>query len=140
MLRSEIVTAARSYIGASWAHEGRTRGGLDCIGLIQVVGGSFGVPYTDMTGYDAAPDGHLFLGHLKKHLTINQGGVYFDGTIGLFRQNRYPCHVGIFATLNGQRSLIHAALSARRVTETRFIPDGDLRLVLAMEYPGVEDG
>jgi len=140
MLRSEIVAVAREYLGVRWSHEGRTRGGLDCVGLIQMVGARFGVPYTDMVGYDASPDGHMFLNHLRDHLTVNQRGMYFDGTIGLFRQNRFPCHVGIFASRGEERTLIHSSVAARCVVETTYDSTDTLKLVLAMEYPGVEDG
>lgn len=141
MKRHEIVQAARDYIGTPWIHEGRSDGGLDCVGLIQMVCDKFNIYYEDLKGYSAAPNGHMFLNHLTKYLTVNKNCDYQDGSIGLFRQNRFPCHIGIFATNEfGQRTLIHASLSARKVEEATYTEGSGLSIVLAMEFPGVENG
>jgi cell wall-associated NlpC family hydrolase len=33
-----IVSAARSWLGVPWRHQGRTRQGVDCAGLVVLVG------------------------------------------------------------------------------------------------------
>lgn len=138
MQRSLIVPYARTLIGIPWAHEGRTDGGMDCIGFVQNVGAHFGVPFEDLKGYDAAPNGLKFLNHLLKYLTIVPGAVYQDGSIGVFRQYRYPMHVGIFATRDGRRTLIHSSRTAGGVVEVGFVSPQNI--VMVLDFPGVEDG
>ena len=141
MKRSEIVQYARSFIGVPNYREGRTRGGLDCIGLIQVVGSHFGIQYEDKFGYSDIPVNHEFLSHLMKYLTVNKNAAIHDGTIGLFRQNRYPCHVGIFASNDrGDRTIIHSSIPAKKVVERLYVNGSPMHLSMTLEYPGITDG
>ena len=39
---SAIVAAARTWLGVPWRHQGRTRQGVDCAGLVVLVGRGLG--------------------------------------------------------------------------------------------------
>lgn len=41
--RAQIVEEARSYLGTKWLHQGRTRDGVDCAGLVACVGNALGL-------------------------------------------------------------------------------------------------
>lgn len=139
MKRIEIVEAARSYLGVRWVHEGRSRAGMDCIGLVCRVGTDLGVEYEDMKGYDRVPNGQVFVNHVKKYLTPNRSGLILPGSVGLIRQSRYPCHAGIFSEKDGETYFIHAFLPRHKVVEERFIQAPDFGLVAVLDYPNVED-
>jgi cell wall-associated NlpC family hydrolase len=38
-----IIAAARSWLGVPWRHQGRTRQGVDCAGLVVLVGRGLGL-------------------------------------------------------------------------------------------------
>ena len=50
-LRIEIVEYARTWLGTKWRHQGRSKQGIDCIGLIIRTAEEFGFQYEDSTGY-----------------------------------------------------------------------------------------
>ena len=42
-----IIAAARAWLGVPWRHQGRTRQGVDCAGLVVLVGREFGLAAYD---------------------------------------------------------------------------------------------
>jgi cell wall-associated NlpC family hydrolase len=59
--RTDIVAAARTYLGVPWRHQGRTRAGLDCAGLIVMVARDLALSDYDSTAYGRRAQGHAFL-------------------------------------------------------------------------------
>jgi cell wall-associated NlpC family hydrolase len=55
---ADIITAARAYLNVRYAHQGRSRvEGLDCVGLLIVVGHDLGVTDFEFLDYSNEPDG-----------------------------------------------------------------------------------
>jgi len=138
MTRSELVDQARKYVGIPWLHQGRSVAGVDCIGVLLGVSDAFDVYYEDMQGYARTPEGHVFLRQLLKFFPISRSAPQ-AGSIGVFRQGSFPCHVGIFGEDNKKHlTLINASIKHRKVVEERFVPES-WNLVYTLNFPGVTD-
>lgn len=140
MTRDEIIDEARRYVIAKtrWRHKGRTRTGLDCIGLLVITGARFGVPIRDVEDYSSMPTGRL-MGHLRSHLIPRPGEAARKGMVAVFHDSSHPCHVGIIGQRHGRTSLIHASLERRSVVEEDFEGRWNQALVELFDFPGVED-
>jgi len=134
---AEISAEARSWLGVQWRHQGRNRAGVDCVGLLIQVGAAFGIACEDMKGYAREPHDTTFLHHLRKYLTPAPAGDTSEGTVGIFRQSRFPCHVGIFSEKNGYVTLINARADHGLVVEELFQDNSNsLHLVECRRFPG----
>ncbi len=67
--REQIIEAARSYIDVPYKQQGRSREhGLDCVGLIVMVGHDTGYTDFDFLEYGSNPDGETMERLLNEHL------------------------------------------------------------------------
>lgn len=140
MKRQQIVDEARKWLGVRWAHQGRSRFGVDCIGLVSQVGLAFGIKHEDRHDYGRVPNDLKLMDHLHKYLHLMPPDVKLDGMVGVFRMSARPCHVGIFSTKDGAPHLVHARANLREVIEEPFINgQNQLNLVEVLSYPGLED-
>ncbi len=142
MTRDEIIAEARRYKTsrngkpARWTHKGRTPMGLDCIGLLVLVGRTFDVPIRDLTDYSNFPDGRL-VEHLTNHLVWRPDAR--PGAVVVLRDGYLPCHVGIIAEMYGKPTLIHASLARRGVCEENFEPKWKSLTRGFLDFPQVQD-
>ena len=139
LTRANIVADARSYVGIRWLHEGRSRSGVDCVGLLCCVGKDFGVKFEDMKGYSRIPSGFGFMNHLLKYTTINRTNLPQPGSNAMIRGAERASHVGIFGEIGGRPTLIHANSLAGIVEEKYWQPGVNFALVRVLDYPGVLD-
>lgn len=59
--RTELIEAARKYVGVPYAHQGRSAEvGLDCGGLLLLMGRDTGISSLEHLGYATRPDGETF--------------------------------------------------------------------------------
>jgi cell wall-associated NlpC family hydrolase len=136
--RAAVVAEARNWVDVKWRHQGRNANGVDCVGLIVMVCQTLGLSDYDSTNYGRDPDPMKFLPHFT-----NGGAVRInpkdakDGDLVIFRQDKFPCHSGILATMHGARSVIHAHAGRHKVKE-ELVPD-DAPIVACYHLPGVED-
>lgn len=138
--RHAIVEEARKWLGTKWVHQGRNKFGIDCAGLLCVVGWGLGIDVKDKKGYQRVPDKAGFIAHLRSELTQGNVRAIKDGSVGVFTQSLYPCHTGIFCWNGGQLYLIHSTASRRKVVEEKL--DGvrpEIRLTGVLEFPGVAE-
>jgi cell wall-associated NlpC family hydrolase len=138
MTRDEIITAARGYIDVPWRHRGRTATGVDCIGLVCVVGDQFDIPYEDIDGYSRSPDGR-FVDHVRKFMIYRDPQVVAPGCAVILRDSHQPCHIGIITEKFGKPWLLHASLQKRKVVEEEWDSYWQSRFRCALDFPGVED-
>ena len=123
-----LVTAARSYVGVPWRHLGRSRTGVDCIGLVLLAARDVGVELPDPAPYVREPQGTRLLdgilGHAERVANPRSGDIL------LFRMGLYGGHVGI-ASLHpawGVPACLHAYAPRRQVVEQPM--DAELRAAL----------
>jgi cell wall-associated NlpC family hydrolase len=61
----QIVAAARAWLGVPWRHQGRTCQGIDCAGLVVLVGRALEICDYDTTAYSRRPEGQGFVQHFR---------------------------------------------------------------------------
>ena len=137
--RNEIVEEARKWLETPWVHQGRSAAGVDCAGLIIKVAEAIGHPAPDMKGYFRRPDGAKFLKHLRSNLVLGDYDNPKPGSIGVFRQNQFPCHVAIFSIKHDRLSIIHSHATRRRVLEEVFDHEWPIQLMQVLEFHEVEN-
>ena len=133
--RLDIVMEARKWLGVRFRHQGRSRSwGVDCVGLIYVVGSALDLMHYDYRGYDRDSSAE----DIAKHFDLagfREKDIPLPGDVLLLRDHITPCHVAIYS---GGLSAIHAHACARRVVERKYTnPNG---VVGCYAYPGIDDG
>jgi len=139
-LAQQIVTEARSLIGVRWQHQGRTREGLDCIGLPilcanTVLGQTFIPP-----DYGRVSEDESMLEYCRAELVqipvadAQPGDVVVLG----FMRQRHMALLGDYP--GGGLSLIHAHLANRQVVEARLDSAWASRILEAFRFPAVAGG
>lgn len=114
---SRVVEAARAYKGCPWRHQGRSRSGLDCAGLLVLAFRDAGVVLTDLSAYTRHPwkDG---LEQVLAHNFQKVDSAPAPGDVLLFRYTRYPQHLalatdkGIIHSLSGGPGVVEHGLDS----------------------------
>lgn len=122
--RDDIITEARRWIGTPWRHQGRSRAGVDCVGLVVMVARNLGLEPEDVTGYARRQDGRTLLRHLHKQLDQKFIINWKIGYIGVFKESAFPIHVGFLSNREGVPTVIHAHARRRQVIEEALDPYG----------------
>jgi hypothetical protein len=139
---ADVAATARSFIGTRWEHQGRSRNGVDCLGLVLLVAQQHGLTDFDTRDYARQATDESMLWQCRKLLLpvdVSQGRPG-DIPVMRFGTNR---HIGVFGDyLYGGLSLIHAfSLAPHRVTEHRFSDEFlrhyDAALIGVFRFPGV---
>jgi hypothetical protein len=143
MTGEEIVAVARKWLQVPFRPCGRSRSGIDCLGLLVVVARDLNVPHRDEPHYAMwGRSDHLLLKRMGESLHRERGDTPLRaGLIGAFAVERLPVHAGIFSMLYGRPHLIHARVVPPRVIEESFemIPRHECRLIALFSLPGMED-
>ena len=117
----DIIRTARSYLGVRFRHQGRSRNGIDCAGLIVSVGHDLGLQReADYTAYSHAPDGRTLHVLLARHFDVVPPGEMSLGDVVFMAFQEFPQHLGILADACRPFSLIHAYAPSRKVIEVRL--------------------
>jgi len=117
--RSDVVTAARSFLAVPWRHQGRDRDGLDCVGLVIMVARAIGegADWLEQP-YATFPSERHVRAVLDAHLTPLRGAPE-PGDIALIRWRRTANHLA-FVTDGGQPfGLLHSYRAMGKVSEHR---------------------
>jgi hypothetical protein len=127
-LAAAFVTAARGYVGVPWRHLGRSRTGVDCIGLVLLAARDVGCDLPYPAPYAREPQGTRLLegilAHAERIASVEPGNVL------LFRLGLYGGHVGIASVHPawGVPACLHAYAPRRQVVEQPM--DAELRTAL----------
>lgn len=118
-----FITEARTYLGVRFRHQGRSRRGVDCAGLLLASMAAIGRPIADLEAYGREPLG----GGLRAMLVSNLGDPVpkadmRPGDVALMKFRGEPSHVGLLGDYpHVGCSLIHAyAADVMRVVEHRI--------------------
>ena len=120
MTGAEIVAVARTFLGTRYLHQGRSRAGVDCIGLPVCVRAELGLPALDASGYARSSASSEMLDYCKANMIEIQRA---DLTLGdvLVQMDGTARHMAIVADCAyGGFSIIHAWLPSRKVVECRL--------------------
>lgn len=145
--RVDIVAEARSWLDVPFHHQGRTRAGCDCGGLVGGVAVALGVvPQTWWAesfdplfgGYARTPAGGVLQRVCESFMTTIDIGAAGPGDVLLMRFKTEPQHLGILADyVHGGLSIVHALSRAGKVAEHRMAPEWWARVVAVYRMPGV---
>lgn len=138
MTADEVIEYARTWLGVPYQHQGRTRHGVDCLGLLVNMAQHFGVTDYDEAAYSSNPSGR----HMRLMLdTYLHRDMYCQcprkGDILHMAANSEPQHVAVVSQVTPLR-IIHATSEAGKVIEQRV--DRLMRCKIRGVYriPGVQ--
>ena len=122
--RAAFIAEARSYVSppVRFRHQGRTRNGVDCAGLLLLSMAAIGRPIQDLSAYGREPLGN----GLRAMLVANLGepvpkADMRPGDVVLMRFRGEPTHVGLVADyIYGGLSLVHTFAQVKKVVEHRI--------------------
>lgn len=120
MRNDEIIAEARSWIGVKWKHQGRTRSGVDCLGLIVVTAQKLGISDADERVYSPRPDGKSLVKRFAEEMDEISLKEIRAADVILFADSIYPCHVAFVSEKHGQLYIIHSHATRRQVLEERY--------------------
>jgi len=130
----DIANKARELVDVRFHHQGRSREGLDCGGLIALDCTELGLAVVDATGYPRTPD----LPFMRRFLGWNAREVPdrppLEGMVLLFIILRIQPHLGI---LVAPEWFVHTYESMAKVMLTRFDPKWQARVDSVWELNGV---
>lgn len=141
-----IVAKAREWVDAKvrWRHQGFTRRGCDCIGLVGGVAFELGISDAWVTqaslrfkGYGRLPQAHLIYQACAEFLAPVPVVDAQPGHILLARFDAEPQHFAFMSSDRGDDCMIHALASNRRVVEHRIDDLWRSRIVCAYRFRGV---
>lgn len=129
----DIVAAARRWLGVPYQHQGRSRLGVDCVGLVILLlreGGIVPADF-DVQGYARIPDGTM----LRQCDAQLERAPLAVGAIAVMRFDRDPQHMAVVCDYrHGGLSLVHALEPSRRVVEHRIDSATRHRIVQAYTW------
>ena len=112
--KEELVLQARTWLGVPYKHQGRTRSGVDCGGLLLCVGEELGIQVVHPETYSMSPDPKLIqasiLANCTKVDSIQPGDVLWFSFAG------EPRHVGLASDIG----VIHSWAKPGKVVEHRL--------------------
>lgn len=114
--RTDIVFEARKWVGVPYRHQGRSRTGVDCIGLAVVVVRELGLMDYDIDGYSRVPSGRMMTRLMAERLQTIDLADAQPGDLLHMAFTGQPQHVAIVSSDNPAR-IIHADAVAGRVVE-----------------------
>lgn len=129
--RAAGLAAARAMVGVPFRHCGRTRKGIDCLGLVRHYLVAAGRDVPDDRGYGRRPEPQS--DRLRETLRGYFGDPVADlqpGDVVVMTWHEVPNHVAIVGDYPlGGLSLIHALLQVQRVVEHRLAGEWPDRIV-----------
>jgi cell wall-associated NlpC family hydrolase len=143
ILRNDIMKAARSYDGVPFLHQGRTRTGIDCIGLIWAVAHDVGYDFEMTNAYSGSPSGQKVIEDANKALVQDDRQGWDNLKVGDIiivwgYQRNIPQHFAVIGTMHGKLTMIHAFARAGKVTEHYLIPFWKERYMGTWQFPETE--
>lgn len=121
-----MIAAARSYIGTPFKHQGRSRDGIDCVGLLVLVARDLGFSVIDRPVYPRAPKSDLL-----ESMVARQGqraAGWEPGCIVLYGKS-FARHAAIY----GDGTIIHAVPTG--VIEVSFLKIKSIRSYWKFVWP-----
>lgn len=135
MLNSnDIVTTARSWVGTPYLHQGRSRLGVDCGGLLVCVARELNLDIVEFSAnYSMSPDPGFILNYIESNAYKISKTERQPGDIIHFSFAGEPRHVGIASDVG----VIHSWAKPMKVVEHRIDSVWEKRIVNIYRYKGL---
>ncbi len=117
MTPTAFIEAARTYKGTRWHHLGRSKEGLDCIGLLLCAADDCGIPHPIPAPYPKGQTGFDLTdacARIGRQVQVREAR---DGDILVFACGIFPGHLGLRTTVNNIPHVLHAPVNRRKVVE-----------------------
>lgn len=139
MSGAEIVAKAREFLGVRYAHQGRSRAGVDCIGLPVCVRAELGLEHLDAGAYARRTTDSEMLDFCRKNMRPVKRDALQPGDI-LVQMHGAVRHMAIVGDYpSGGLSIIHAWLPNRKVAECRLDEEFMADVRGCFRFPEVTD-
>ncbi len=121
-MSADILAHARGYLGTPWVHQGRSRQGLDCLGLASLVARNTRGYTFDVLNYQAQATDETMLQLCRQHMLPVPAVARQPGDVVVIRygNQRHMAIVGDYPAQPGALSLIHASSVHGKVVEHRL--------------------
>ncbi len=137
--RNDVVEFARDYVGIKFTRSGRDKmKGIDCVGLLTLVGRDLGQEIDDLLHYNFEPNPDAFLNTIRTQSNPASMNAIRPGMIVLLRQSIYPMHCGIMGINESGLTVINANMHARRVVE-QPVAEWRNSIIEVRDYKGLID-
>lgn len=144
MHSKDVYACAETWLGVPWRHQGRSRQGVDCAGLIICVGNELGLigkpnePF-NTPSYQRHAHGFKFLERFREQMHEVPLGDTQAGDVLIFSEVQFPCHCGIISGHYQTAKMIHAYNLQRKVIEEPLKQSGyENRIVACFRFNGVD--
>jgi cell wall-associated NlpC family hydrolase len=134
IMPERIVAEARSWLGVPWRHQGRSRAGIDCVGLVVMVARALELSEHDSTGYGRHAEGQALVAEFRDHMDGIALGAARPGDVLIFAERAYPCHCGILSERLDHPHLVHAHALRRQVIEEPYLGEWPERVKFAFRF------
>jgi hypothetical protein len=115
--REEIVEVARKYVGVRFKKMGRSMQGLDCVGLLTLVGRDLGHDIKDIEHYKFDGDSEKLKQQIRMQSLPANRAVLKPGQIVLLKDAFFPFHCGIIGRDGNGLTVVNANTRRRMVVE-----------------------
>ena len=115
----DLIMLARDWLGTPFHHQGRSRAGVDCVGVIILPAQLLGLQINDMLGYSHQPHGILQHEIAKQLVRINICELAVGDV--LLMQWDEPQHVALVTNI-APLTVLHAFAQVRKVIEHELDP------------------
>lgn len=129
-----VVAEARGWLGVPWRHQGRSRSGIDCVGLVVCVAHALHLSDYDSTGYSRRAQGQGFVEHFRSNMDGVAIPVAQPGDVLVFADQAYPCHCGFLTERLGHPHLLHAHATRRQVIEEPYAGEWPAKIKFAFRF------
>lgn len=121
--RERFITAARAYLHVRWRHQGRSKAGVDCAGMLVCAMRDIGKPPLDSADYGRYPRGQQLQALLRANCgdPLPAADPMQSGDVVLMQFKGEPSHLGVLTGYPlGGFGLLHAFAQNRKVVEHRL--------------------
>lgn len=129
-----VIAEARIWLGVPWRYQGRSAHGIDCAGLVVLVGRDLGLADYDTTGYGRRAQGLGFVEHFRAAMDGVPVAAAQPGDVLVFADQSYPCHCGFLTLRHGVPHLLHAHALRRQVIEEPYTGEWPLKVKFAFRF------
>lgn len=138
---ADVAATARAYLGVRFVHQGRSRAGMDCAGLVVRVAQDLGLSEFDWRGYGRLPEADRMREVMQSQcVELKPGTAPSLGLVALMRFEAEPQHLAIVVDHPHGLGVVHALMAERKVAEHRLDATWSQRIVALYELPGVQYG
>lgn len=130
----DVIAEARTWLGVPWRHQGRTRAGVDCAGLVALVAKDLGIADYDSTAYGRRAEEQGFVEHFRANMDGVSVTEIEPGDVLVFAERAYPCHCGFLTERLCLPHLLHAHALRRRVIEEPYAGEWRARIKFAFRF------